>query len=81
MSWSGTNLIINELTAFKDINGQISQNDYLAKVDSDILFISDKIFKKVLKSKDMMIGQKYVFPKKFFNLLLFFLGIIQAKLA
>jgi hypothetical protein len=60
MSWGGPKVIINELTAFKEILKDINSNDYLAKVDSDVLFISDNIFKKILKSKKYsLIGQAH----------------------
>jgi hypothetical protein len=62
MSWGGPNLILNELTAFKEVSQQINQNDYIAKVDSDILFISDNIFKKVTKSKFSLVGDEFIHP-------------------
>jgi hypothetical protein len=61
MSWAGTNVIQNELIAFKEISAEILENDYLAKVDSDALFISDKIFKQVLKSDALFVGNKTPF--------------------
>jgi len=54
----GVGLLIAELKAFKKVAARSSQDDYIAKVDSDILFISDKIFKDVMRSSAQIIGQK-----------------------
>jgi len=54
----GVKLIITELTAFKEVINHINENDYIAKIDSDILFISDEIFKNVVNSSAVVIGQK-----------------------
>jgi hypothetical protein len=57
LSWGGEHLIMTELEAFKEISEEISPESYIAKVDSDIFFISDKIFLEVVKSGDSLIGQ------------------------
>jgi len=57
MTWGGQKLLINELTAFNEINGEISDKDYIVKVDSDILFVSDKIFKDVVETNYDLIGR------------------------
>jgi len=54
----GIKSLLNELDIFEKISKNISPNDFVAKIDSDILFISDNIFKKVLKSNGILIGQK-----------------------
>lgn len=59
MVHKGVDLIINELTAFKEVSVQIGRDNYIAKVDSDVLFISDKILKDVISSDSSLIGQKY----------------------
>ncbi|MBF0225410.1 MAG: polysaccharide pyruvyl transferase family protein [Desulfobacterales bacterium] len=59
MSWGGAKLIINELIAFKEISIETYANDYIAKIDSDVIVISDKIFRKVLDSSCHIIGQSY----------------------
>ena len=58
MAWGGAGVIVNELEAFKQIAGGMGPDDYLAKVDSDILFSSDRIFKKVMESGMDVVGQK-----------------------
>lgn len=58
MSWGGAGVIVNELKAFKQIAGDMGPDDYLAKVDSDVLFSSDAIFKKVMASGAEVAGQK-----------------------
>ncbi|MBW2046859.1 MAG: hypothetical protein JRI96_18645, partial [Deltaproteobacteria bacterium] len=52
----GFEVIISELIAFKEIIMQISQNDYIAKIDSDVLFVSDKIFRQVITGEDEAVG-------------------------
>lgn len=58
MARSGLNVILNELIAFELITEACDSSDYIGKVDSDILFVSDSVFDKVsLSSKDMY-GEK-----------------------
>lgn len=58
MSWGGAGVIVNELEAFDEIESDMGPDDYLAKVDSDVLFSSDTIFKKVMESGAEVVGQK-----------------------
>jgi len=58
LSWGGAKLLISELVAFREILTEINQNDYVAKIDSDVLFISDRIFKEVIKGESEAIGQR-----------------------
>lgn len=57
MSWGGLKLIKNELEAFEEVHSEIRSEDYIAKVDSDIVFISDFIFKYVLASGKDLVGE------------------------
>ncbi len=57
-SSAGVKLIINELSAIRDIIKEINKNDYLAKLDSDVLFISEKIFKEVMRGNNGALGQR-----------------------
>ncbi len=59
MSWGGTRLIDNELTAFNEILPQLGTNDTLVKIDSDTLFLSGKIFDQVDQSNADMVGQRF----------------------
>ena len=53
LSTWGINLIINELNAFRYLARSMNNDAYIMKVDSDVLFISDSIFKNL---KDDCIG-------------------------
>ena len=55
---SGEMLIYTELRAFKDISEEVSPEDYMAKIDSDVLFLSRDIFLEVLRSNKDVIGQE-----------------------
>jgi len=59
MSHGNVKLLINELVAFKEIASDLSEGSYIGKTDSDVLFISDNIFKYVLESTEDMIGQPH----------------------
>ena len=52
----GIQTVVNEFKAFDKISNIIKKDDYIAKIDSDILFISDNIFKFVLDSKKLLVG-------------------------
>lgn len=56
MSWGGINVLLNEITAFKEISQEMDNDDFLAKIDSDILFISPEIFNKVSKTPFLALG-------------------------
>jgi len=58
MAWGGAGVIVNELEAFREIENDMGPGDYLAKADSDVLFSSDAIFKKVMESGMDLVGQK-----------------------
>jgi glycosyltransferase involved in cell wall biosynthesis len=51
-------LLLFELAVFEEISHDIPQHDYIFKVDSDVLFISDRIFKKVLSENYDAVGQR-----------------------
>lgn len=53
----GEQAIANQLRAFLRVGEEIGEDDYLAKVDSDILFVSDQVFHDVLRSGDDAVGQ------------------------
>ncbi len=61
LSWGGRDLILTELKAFREIAGDMAPGDYLAKVDSDVYFLSNDIFTRVLGSDDLMLGAKETF--------------------
>ena len=52
----GAQAIANEVGVFLDVGKEIEPEDYLAKVDSDILFVSDDVFHDVLQSGDDAFG-------------------------
>jgi hypothetical protein len=58
LSWGGVKLLLSELATFKEIIRDIPPYDYIFKVDSDVLFISDRIFKKVLSENHDAVGQR-----------------------
>ena len=53
----GEQLIITELESFIEVGKEIGREDYVVKIDSDVLFISVDIFQEVLKSGKDAIGQ------------------------
>ena len=57
MSWGGPCVIANERVAFEKVAKQVAPDDYIAKVDSDLLFLSDRILHEVLASGAPMVGQ------------------------
>jgi len=65
LSWGGAKLLLVELAAFEEINRNIAPNDYIFKVDSDVLFISDRIFKKVIEENYDAVGQAKPKPDEF----------------
>lgn len=58
----GINLIANELVAYKKISRKIPEESFLAKIDSDVVFVSEDIFKNLNLSTKEFIGNPY-FPK------------------
>lgn len=56
MSWGGLNVLENEIDGFNKVLNNMNKEDYLAKVDSDILFINKKIFLETVSSGMHMIG-------------------------
>lgn len=54
----GPGLVASELLAFKQIASVSGGNDYLAKVDSDTVFVSDKAFSTVLTSGADILGAR-----------------------
>jgi len=54
----GPGLVASELLAFKEIGLKSAKNDYIAKVDSDTLFVSDRAFSAVLTSGADILGER-----------------------
>lgn len=48
MSWGGPKLVLNELSVFCQHAERMRSKDFLVKFDSDVLFLSDKIFSQVM---------------------------------
>ena len=67
LSWAGEQTILTELQAFKEINEEIPPESYIAKVDSDVLFISGDIFSRVLKTNDFLVGHREDYWAPFFH--------------
>lgn len=63
MSWAGVKVIDNEITAFKEISEKIKSDDFICKIDSDVIFISDEIIKKVIESDELFIGNEMNYLK------------------
>lgn len=53
----GEELIAAEIKAFLEVGEEINPEDYIAKIDSDILFVSGDIFLRVLESGKDAVGQ------------------------
>ena len=58
LAWGGVRLLLLELAAFEEINTGLSPEDLIFKTDSDVLFISDKIFKKAVSENHDAMGQR-----------------------
>jgi hypothetical protein len=54
-SW-GPKIQLSELKAYREIAGRMGPQDYLVKLDSDVLFISDDVFGFVVKSNADAVG-------------------------
>jgi glycosyltransferase involved in cell wall biosynthesis len=54
----GAHTIINQLKAFRDVASNLKPHDYLAKLDSDILFLNPYVFKKALKANADLVGSR-----------------------
>lgn len=65
MQWGGPHTLINELRALRKINSQVGPRDYIAKIDSDMFFISRKIFDDVIKLDCALAGQSYTNKMQF----------------
>jgi len=52
----GGQAIANEVGVFLEVGKEINPEDYLAKIDSDILFVSGNVFHDVLQSGDDAFG-------------------------
>lgn len=52
----GVWVILSELAAFREVAAEIGLNDYVAKVDADVLFVSERAFLEVSKSSHEAIG-------------------------
>src|SRR5262249_46606742 len=56
MAWGGPKLVLSELNAYREIATRMGAQDYLMKFDSDVLFLSDKIFRFVATTGAGAIG-------------------------
>lgn len=52
----GVDMVSMELGAYGEVSKRSGIGDYVAKVDSDVLFVSDEIFKYVVRSKMDLVG-------------------------
>jgi len=50
--------VLSELAAFRDVAARVAEGDWIAKVDSDVLFLSDWIFHHVGQQDRDLIGHK-----------------------
>jgi hypothetical protein len=57
MTWGGLTLLHNELRAFLDLTRELGPDDFIVKVDSDILFTADWLFPRLLGVGADLIGQ------------------------
>jgi hypothetical protein len=57
MTWGGITLLHNELRAFLDMSRELGPDDFIVKVDSDILFTADWFFPRLLGVNADLIGQ------------------------
>lgn len=57
MSWGGVTLLHNELRAFIDLSRELGAEDFIVKVDSDVLFTADWLFRTVLSADADLVGQ------------------------
>jgi hypothetical protein len=57
MSWGGVMLLHNELRAFIDLSRELGPQDFIVKVDSDVLFTAGWLFPTVLGSGADLAGQ------------------------
>jgi hypothetical protein len=53
----GEQAIANQVGVFLEVGKEIGADDYLAKIDSDILFVSGEIFHEVLQSGEDAVGE------------------------
>jgi hypothetical protein len=52
----GEQTVAREIQVFHDVAGEVDPQSYIAKVDSDIYFLSDRVFKNVLASGSDLYG-------------------------
>ena len=57
MAWGGPYVIANERIAFDQVAKQVGPDDYIAKVDSDLIFLSDRTLAEVIETGADMLGQ------------------------
>jgi hypothetical protein len=57
MAWGGITLLHNELRAFLDMSRELGPDDFIVKVDSDVLFTADWLFPRLLRTGADVIGQ------------------------
>jgi len=65
ITWRTNETILGEVRIFLEIGREIDPEDYLAKVDSDILFLSKDIFRKVLISNKDAVGDPTAYHEPF----------------
>ena len=57
MRWGGVTLLHNELRAFMDLSRELGAQDFIVKVDSDVLFAAGWLFSTVLDASADLVGQ------------------------
>jgi len=57
LPYKGPIAIMAELLAYREISSEISTEDYINKIDSDVILIGDNIYNKVISRKELLIGQ------------------------
>lgn len=54
----GETTVLSELAAFRDVAGGAAEDDWIAKIDSDVLFLNDWIFRHLPRHDRDLVGQK-----------------------
>lgn len=55
----GLQTLLKELELFGQLGAAVPENHYIAKVDSDVLFGSEDMFRRVVASSDDYLGQRF----------------------
>lgn len=63
MSWGGAKVILNEMIAYREIVSQMTADDYLVKIDSDVLFVNKGAFDFVAENEPDAFGTRPYYRK------------------